>query len=147
MMAPTSIPATKVLPYEGWNDYSCAVHPKRTDMQQVVENLAGGKLLSISPSFQAATTIRRLTTVFVILFLQLSSSRITTAEDTSHKDAATLISKENLVDSSRPPAQWRSATVVQQLIAHDRVRNGEDSGAAVRYGGSNGTRNDQCTYE
>src|SRR5262249_29257858 len=100
-------------------------------MQQVVEKPSGGKLLRTSPSYQGAITISRLTTSFAILFLQLSSSRITTAEDTSHKDTATLISKENLVDSSRPPAQWRSATVGQELIAHDRLRTGEDSRAAV----------------
>jgi tetratricopeptide (TPR) repeat protein len=116
-------------------------------MQQVVQKLAGGKLLSISPSFEATTTINRLTTLFVILFLQLSSSPITNAEDTSQKDAATLISKENLVDSSRPPAQWRSATVGQELIAHDRLRTGEDSRAAMRFGDSTVLRIDELTEE
>jgi tetratricopeptide (TPR) repeat protein len=116
-------------------------------MQQVIEKLAGGKLLSISPSFQGPTTIKRLTTLFVILFLQLSSSRIAIAEDTSHKDAATLISKENLVDSSRPPGEWRSATVGQELIAHDRLRTGEDSRAAVRFGDSTVLRIDELTEE
>jgi tetratricopeptide (TPR) repeat protein len=116
-------------------------------MQQVVEKLAGDKLLSISPSFQGATTINRLTTLFVILFLQLSSFRIAIAEDTSHKDTATLISKENLVDSSRPPGEWRSATVGQELIAHDRLRTGEDSRAAVRFSDSTDLRIDELTEE
>jgi tetratricopeptide (TPR) repeat protein len=116
-------------------------------MQQVVEELSRGKLQSISPSFQAAATIGRLKTLFVILFLQLSSSQITTAEDTSHKDAATLISKENLVDSSRPPGTWRSATAGQELIAHDRLRTGEDSRAAVRFGDSTVLRIDELTEE
>jgi len=116
-------------------------------MQQVVEKLAGAKPLSISPSFQRSTTIRRLTTLFVILFLQLSLGQIRTAEDTSHKDSATLISKENLVDSSRPPAEWRSATVSQELITHDRLRTGEDSRAAVRFGDSTVLRIDELTEE
>jgi tetratricopeptide (TPR) repeat protein len=116
-------------------------------MQQVVEKLAEGKPLSISPSFQRATTIGRLTTLVAILFLQLSSSRITTAEDTGHKESATLISKENLVDSSRPPAQWRSATVGDELITHDRLRTGEDSRAAVRFGDSSILRIDELTEE
>lgn len=116
-------------------------------MQQVVEELAGSKLLSISPSFEAATTINRLTTLLFILFLQLSSSRITSAEDKSHKDAATLISKENLVDSSRPPGEWRSATVGQELITHDRLRTGEDSRAAMRFGDSTVLRIDELTEE
>ena len=116
-------------------------------MQQVVEEPSRGKLQSISPSFQAAATIGRLKTLFVILFLQLSSSQITTAEDTSHKDAATLISKENLVDSSRPPGTWRSATAGQELIAHDRLRTGEDSRAAVRFGDSTVLRIDELTEE
>lgn len=116
-------------------------------MQQVVEKFAGSKLLSITPSFEAATTINRLTTLFFILSLQLSSSRITSAEDTSHKDAATLISKENLVDGSRPPGEWRSATVGQELIAHDRLRTGEDSRAAVRFGDSTVLRIDELTEE
>lgn len=101
----------------------------------------------MSPGFQPPTTISRLTTLFVILFLQVSSSRITTAEDTSHKDASTLISKENLVDSSRPPGQWRSATVGQELVAHDRLRTGEESRAAVRFGDSTVLRIDELTEE
>jgi tetratricopeptide (TPR) repeat protein len=116
-------------------------------MQQVIEKLAGGKLLSISPSVRGATTISRLTALFIILSLQLSSSRITAGEDTSHKDAATLISKENSVDSSRPPGEWRSATVGQELVAHDRLRTGEDSRAAVRFGDSTVLRIDELTEE
>ena len=116
-------------------------------MLQVVEKPFWGKLLSISPSYQGAITIGRLTTLFAVLFLQLSSSQITTAEDTSHKDAATLISKENLVDGSRPPGEWRSATLGQELIAHDRLRTGEDSRAAVRFGDSTVLRIDELTEE
>src|SRR5215470_4085632 len=116
-------------------------------MQQVVEKPSRGKLQSISPSFQASATIGRLTTLLVILFWQLSSSQITNAEDTSHQDGATLISKENLVDSSRPPAQWQSATVGQELITHDRLRTGEDSRAAVRFGDSTVLRIDELTEE
>src|SRR5262249_15755510 len=50
-------------------------------------------------------------------------------------------------DSSRPPAQWRSATVGQELIAHDRLRTGEDSRAAVRFGDSSILRIDELTEE
>ena len=63
----------------------------------------------------------RLVPLFAVLFLGMSSSRIASAEETSHKGGAELISKENSVDSSRPPAEWRPATVGQELIVHDRL--------------------------
>ena len=115
-------------------------------MQPVVQKLAG-EPFSIGLSFGGATAISRLTTLFAVLFLGISSCRITNAEDTDHKDAAVLISKENSVDSSRPPAEWRPASVGQELIVHDRLRTGEDSRAAVQFGDSSVLRIDELTDE
>ena len=69
------------------------------------------------------------------------------AEETSNKGEAKLISKENSVDSSRPPGEWRSATVGQELIVHDRLRTGEDSRAAVEFGDASVLRIDELTEE
>ena len=104
-------------------------------------------MLSRRQGFSEAITISRLAILFAVLFLGMSSSRIASAEETSHKDRAELVSKENSVDSSRPPAEWRSATVGQQLIVHDRLRTGEDSRAAVQFGDSSVLRVDELTEE
>jgi tetratricopeptide (TPR) repeat protein len=69
------------------------------------------------------------------------------ADETSHKSEAKLISKENSVDSSRPPGEWRSATVGLELIVHDRLRTGEDSRAAVEFGDASVLRIDELTEE
>ena len=98
-------------------------------------------------SFEGVFTIIRLASFLAVLFLGMLFSRIASADEKSHKGEATLISKEKLVDSSRPPAQWRSATVGQELIAHDRLRTGEDSRAAVRFGDSTVLRIDELTEE
>jgi tetratricopeptide (TPR) repeat protein len=45
---------------------------------------------------------------------------------------AALLSKENIVDVASSGGSWTSATVGQPLVAHDRLRTGEDSRAAVR---------------
>src|SRR6266404_5345304 len=98
-------------------------------------------------SFGGVITISRLASFSAVLFLGMSSSRIASAEEPSHKGGAELISKENSVDSSRPPAEWRPATVGQQLIVHDRLRTGEDSRAAVQFGDSSVLRMDELTEE
>jgi tetratricopeptide (TPR) repeat protein len=98
-------------------------------------------------SFWGVIAISRLASFFAVLFLGMSSSQIASAEETSHKDGAELISKENSVDSSRPPAEWRPATVGQELIVHDRLRTGEDSRAAVQFGDSSILRVDELTEE
>jgi len=98
-------------------------------------------------SFGGVITISRLESFFAVLFLAMSSSRIANAEEASHKGGAELISKENSVDSSRPPAEWRPATVGQELITHDRLRTGEDSRAAVRFSDSSVLRMDELTEE
>lgn len=85
-------------------------------------------------SFGGVITISRLASFFAVLFLGMASSRIASAEEKSNTGMAALISKENSVDSSRPPAEWRPATVGQELIVHDRLRTGEDSRAAVQFG-------------
>ena len=77
----------------------------------------------------------------------MSSSRIANAEEKSHQREAKLVSKENSVDASRPPGEWRSATVGQELIVHDRLRTGEDSRAAVQFGDSSVLRIDELTEE
>jgi hypothetical protein len=51
------------------------------------------------------------------------------------------------VDSSRPPGEWRTATIGQELIVHDRLRTGEDSRAAVQFGDSSILRIDELTEE
>ena len=91
--------------------------------------------------------MKRVLALFAVLFLGISSSRIASAEEKSDKGKAELISKENSVDSSRPPADWRPATVGQELIVHDRLRTGEDSRAAVRFGDSTILRLDELTEE
>jgi len=121
---------------------------KKTDHFSSLRAASDARLPSLQrQSLGGAITISRLSSFFAILFLGMSSSRIASAEDTSHKESATLISKENSVDSSRPPAEWRSATVGQELIAHDRLRTGEDSRAAARFGDSTVLRIDELTEE
>ncbi|KAF5408487.1 MAG: Tetratricopeptide repeat protein [Candidatus Udaeobacter sp.] len=98
-------------------------------------------------SFWGLITVSRFASSFAVLLLGISSYRIASAEETSHKSGAELISKENSVDSSRPPGEWRSATVGQELIVHDRLRTGEDSRAAVQFGDSSILRIDELTEE
>src|SRR5882724_862557 len=114
-------------------------------MERVAEELTGGKALSVGQSFRGVTTISQLATLFAALLLGISFYWIATAEDTSQKREAELISKENLVDSCRPPTAWRSANVGQEFILHDRLRTGEDSRAAVRFGDSSVLRIDELT--
>src|SRR6266513_608626 len=124
-------------------------------MQRVVEKLIAEALgivesderLVLSPCqrFWGVITISRLTSFLAVLVLGMSSTRMACAEETSHKGEAKLISKENSVDSSRPPGEWRSATVGQELIVHDRLRTGEDSRAAVEFGGASVLRIDELT--
>jgi tetratricopeptide (TPR) repeat protein len=98
-------------------------------------------------SFWGLITVSRFASPIAVLLLGISSSRIASAEETSHKSGTELISKENSVDSSRPPGEWRSATVGQELIVHDRLRTGEDSRAAVQFGDSSILRIDELTQE
>jgi tetratricopeptide (TPR) repeat protein len=133
-------------------------------MPRVVRNLNGCEPLRIdeltkslpvlndwakaqSHEFLGAATANRVVTLFAILFLGISFSRLSSAEEKSQKREAELISKENSVDSSRPPGEWRSATVGQELIVHDRLRTGEDSRAAVQFGDSSVLRIDELTEE
>jgi tetratricopeptide (TPR) repeat protein len=129
---------------------------KRMHMPQLVEKLTAGELVSLAQpitsvplsgrhNLSGLVTASRCVSVFAVLFLGMLSGRIASAEETSHKGGAELISKENSVDSSRPPGEWRSATVGQQLIVHDRLRTGEDSRAAVQFGDSSILRVDELT--
>ena len=128
-------------------------------MQKVVEKLPGDQarsdqLIEYLPALEEvpraqvrAITISRVPILFAVLFLGMSLSRIANAGETSRKAGAELISKENMVDSSRPPGEWRTATVGQELIVHDRLRTGEDSRAAVQFGDSSILRIDELTEE
>ena len=129
-------------------------------MQKVVEKLPGDlarsvdQLIEYLPAIEKvsraqleAITISRLAILFAVLFLEVSFSRIASAGETSHKAGAELISKENMVDSSRPPGEWRTATIGQELIVHDRLRTAEDSRAAVQFGDSSILRIDELTEE
>jgi hypothetical protein len=91
-------------------------------MQKVVEQLPGGQARGVDqvieylPALEEVpraklrvSTISRLAIFFALVFLGMSLSRIASAGETSQKAGAELISKENTVDSSRPPAGWRQA--------------------------------------
>jgi tetratricopeptide (TPR) repeat protein len=127
-------------------------------MPQLVEKLTAGELVSLAQpiasvplsgrhNLSGLIITSRCVSVFAVLFLGVSSGRIASAEETSHKGGAELISKENSVDGSRPPGEWRSATVGQELIVHDRLRTGEDSRAAVQFGDLSVLRIDELTEE
>jgi tetratricopeptide (TPR) repeat protein len=143
---------------------SCAVARVQTEMPKVVRNLSGceplrtdklTKYLSTlndcakarSHRFLGAATAKRAVTLLAVLCLGISFSRLASAEEKSQKREAELISKENSVDSSRPPGEWRSATVGQELIVHDRLRTGQDSRAAVQFGDASVLRIDELTEE
>lgn len=54
------------------------------------------------------------------------------AETPENAGKATLLTKENVVDTASGGGAWTSATVGQLLAQHDRLRTGEDSRATVR---------------
>jgi tetratricopeptide (TPR) repeat protein len=83
----------------------------------------------------------------VLIFLGPSFSRDAPAQDANPPDAPEIISKENLVDTSRPSAAWRPASVGQKLIWHERLRTGEDSRAAVRMSNRSILRVDELSEE
>src|SRR6516162_11506660 len=126
-------------------------------MQGVVEKLTAEPLGIIESNkrpvsstwqrFRGVISISGLTSFLTVLVLGMSATGMACAEETSNKGEAKLISKENSVDSSRPPGEWRSATVGQELIVHDRLRTGEDSRAAVQFGDSSVLRIDELTEE
>jgi len=87
----------------------------------------------------------RLLALIVVIFLGTSFSRSATAQVANTPDAAEIISKENSVDTSRPSAAWRPATLGQKLIWHERLRTGEDSRAAVRMSDASVLRVDELT--
>jgi tetratricopeptide (TPR) repeat protein len=149
-----NLPALKEVPHaqgDHWAKGAAVLEPGNTKTRNYRSSRRTGSdapVVSLGrQSFEGVITISRLASFLAVLFLGLSSSRIAIAKDTSQTDSATLISKENLVDTSRPPAEWRSATVGQELIAHDRLRTGEDSRAAVRFGDSTVLRIDELTEE
>ena len=127
-------------------------------MPQPVGKLTGGEPVRSAQSiaslrssrrrtFSGLITIIRLASLLGILLLGISSFQIASAEEKGHQREAELISKENSVDTSRPPGEWRPATVGQELIVHDRLRTGEDSRAAVQFGDSSVLRIDELTEE
>ena len=100
-------------------------------------------MLGILASPEAGT--KRSASLIAVLCLGIACARIATAADADQPDAAEIISKENLVDSSSPPATWQPATVGQKLAWHDRLRTGEDSRAAVRLSDLSILRLDELT--
>lgn len=87
----------------------------------------------------------RLLTLIVVMLMGAPFSRRAPAQTTNNPDAAELLSKENSVDTARPSATWRPATVGQKLIWHERLRTGEDSRAAVRMSDASILRVDELT--
>ncbi len=79
-----------------------------------------------------------LTGVTGILIAQLA---VTQAAD----NTATLVSKVNVVDFSKPNGAWSGAEVGQSLATHDRLRTGEDSRAAAKLGDATMLRIDELT--
>ena len=51
---------------------------------------------------------------------------------TTNDEAGEVLTRENLVDSTHPKAEWRPVVVGQKLAWGDRLRTGEDSRATVR---------------
>ncbi len=66
-----------------------------------------------------------------------------TAEDVNKPNAVEIISKENIVDAAKSKTPWTPAFVGQKLLAHDRLRTGEDSRAALRMSDSSIMRVDE----
>ena len=100
-------------------------------MQKAVEKLPGGQARSVDQRIEylsaleevphaqlRAITISRLAILFAVLFLGMSFSRTASAGETSHKAGVELISKENTVDSSRPPTAWRPANYASRSNGH-----------------------------
>ena len=81
----------------------------------------------------------------VVVCLGSALTRLVIGEEASKAAAAEIISKENSVDNSSPPAAWQPVTVGQKLAWHDRLRTGEDSRAAVRLGDLSILRLDELT--
>ena len=101
------------------------------------------ELFGVRETAKART--KRSVILIVVLCLGTASARIATAEDASDANAAEIISKENLVDSLKPPDVWQPATVGQKLASHDRLRTGEDSRTAVRLSDFSILRLDELT--
>jgi tetratricopeptide (TPR) repeat protein len=72
--------------------------------------------------------VRKIAHVAIVLAGNLII-RIAAAETAEN---ASLLSKENVVDSASSSGSWAPATIGQPLAVHDRLRTGEDSRAAVR---------------
>ena len=88
---------------------------------------------------------KRLATVVIVLCFEGAIARITLAENTTDATAAEVLSIENSVDASIGPPDWRPATLGQKLFAHNWLRTGEDSRAAIRVSDSSIIRFDELT--
>lgn len=86
--------------------------PAKAEIQLIVYLLA---LEKVPHARLRAITISRLAILFAVLFLGMSFSRTASAGEASHKAGAELISKENTVDNSRPPAGWRQANYASRF--------------------------------
>lgn len=106
------------------------------------------KLPGDNPSWVAGTrktVFRRLAAFVIILSLETALAWIAAAQNADTSGAAEILSKENSVDTLRPPAGWQTAIVAQKLRVHDRLRTGEDSRAAVRLSDLSIMRMDELT--
>jgi hypothetical protein len=97
------------------------------------------------PRLQIDWRLPKVLATFVVLVWAASSFRIAVAQNEDDDGAAEILSKENVVDASRPPGGWKAAEVAQRLLFHDRLRTGEDSRATVRLSDLSILRMDELT--
>lgn len=72
-------------------------------------------------------------TLVILVSLVFSFRSDATTKEAS-PEGAEVISKENLVDAAHANAEWQPALIGQKLVWRDRLRTGEDSRAALRFG-------------
>ena len=82
---------------------------------------------------QGVQRSKHLLTLVILVSLVLSFRSDATTEEAS-PEGAEVISKENAVDAAHANTEWQPASIGQKLVWHDRLRTGEDSRAALRFG-------------
>ncbi|MEY2547296.1 MAG: hypothetical protein QOG48_2413 [Verrucomicrobiota bacterium] len=84
---------------------------------------------------------RQFTAVAVLSAILLAPIAFAQSSD----NAATLFEKTNVVDFAKPSAAWSGAQLGQTLTVHDRLRTGEESRAAAKFGDASVLRIDELT--